>query len=95
MIKLPRMLADLVHAGRQIELTADTVGHALDTLCGLHPELRVHLFDESGDIRQNVMCFHNDTTANLEAPVQSGDTVTILQAVSGGQFRSDTNTTLV
>ena len=50
-----------------------------------HPELRVHLFDETGDIRQHVSCFHNGAmVADRGVAMAEGDELVILQAVSGG-----------
>lgn len=84
-VTLPRMLADLVGGRRQIELAGATVDGVLAALTSKHPELRVHLFDETGSIRTHVTCFHNDATvSDGSAPIADGDTVVILQAVSGG-----------
>lgn len=83
-ITVPRMLADLVGTERVIPVPATDVGGALRALTERHPELRVHLFDETGDLRRNVMCFHNDGPAVFDAPLQPGDRITVLQAVSGG-----------
>ncbi len=48
----------------------------------------MHLFDETGDFRQHVLCFHNRTNTRWLPPagvaLEAGDTITILQAVSGG-----------
>ena len=67
---------------------AGTVHDALQALVERHPALEVHLFDESSNLRQHVLCFHNDVNTrwmtSLDTPVQTGDTITILQAVSGG-----------
>ncbi len=87
-VHLPSLLAPVVGGSRRVEIEAPTVRGVLDGLIAAHPELRVHLFDESGDFRQHVVCFHNDTMTrwmdSLEVPVAEGDTVTIMQAVSGG-----------
>lgn len=84
-VTLPRMLADLVGGRRHIEVAGDTVDGLLAALTALHPELRVHLFDETGAIRAHVSCFHNDATiSDPTTPIAEGDTVVILQAVSGG-----------
>lgn len=50
--------------------------------------LKVHLFDESGELRRHVLCFHNQENtrwlSNLGRPVVAGDVLQIVQAVSGG-----------
>lgn len=84
-ITIPNMLAELVRSDRIFAVEADTVRGALNATCVRHPELRVHLFDESGSLRQHVSCFHNDRTAHdLSASTQPGDRIVVLQAVSGG-----------
>jgi adenylyltransferase/sulfurtransferase len=85
--RLPRMLGELV-GGRSVSLEATTVGGALEELFRLHPQLRVHIFDEDGALRTHVMCFHNDADVRRaerrEAPLRDGDEIAVLQAVSGG-----------
>lgn len=84
-ITIPKMLAELVRGDRVFEVEGETIRDALDATCDRHPELRVHIFDETGAIRQHVSCFHNDRTAHdLSAPTADGDRVVVLQAVSGG-----------
>lgn len=87
-VHLPSLLAPVIGGSRRLEIEAATVRGVLDGLMAAHPELRVHLFDESGDFRQHVVCFHNETMTrwmdSLEVPVADGDEVTIMQAVSGG-----------
>jgi molybdopterin converting factor small subunit len=82
------MLADLVGGTRTVAVTADTLGTALTELTERHPELRVHLYDETGWLRRNVLCFVNETGARhpeaRREPLHDGDTVTILQSVAGG-----------
>lgn len=82
------MLAQLTGAKR-VTVDADTVGGALRALIARHPELQVHVFDETGALRTHLRLFHNEDTAHsLDEGVADGDTVTILQAVSGGAGES-------
>jgi molybdopterin converting factor small subunit len=84
-VTIPSMLAALVGGERRFTVEADAVGHAVTALFERHPELRVHLLDEQGSLRPHVSLFHNEVA--IRAPtgtVAAGDTLTILQAVSGG-----------
>ena len=87
-VELPSALEAVVGGGRTIAIEAETIASALTALVGARPALEVHLFDESGEFRRHVLCFHN--TANtrwlddLNVPVADGDRIRILQAVSGG-----------
>jgi molybdopterin converting factor small subunit len=87
-IKLPSLLERFTDGQRVIEVQATTVADAITALTERHPELGVHLFDETGGFREHVLCFHNEANTrwmeSLDAPVSDGDTVTIMQAVSGG-----------
>jgi adenylyltransferase/sulfurtransferase len=84
-VTIPTMLAQLVGSGRTLRVDGATVGEALEALFVRHPELRVHVLDESGAIRTHVSCFRNlRTVSDLEEPVADGDEVHLLQAVSGG-----------
>jgi len=86
-VKFAPLLAGVVGAP-EVRVEAQTIAGALDALVRAHPSLRVHLFDESGRFRQHVLCFHNRTNTRwldrLDVPVAPGDTLTLLQAVSGG-----------
>ena len=87
-VRLPSLLSPMVGGAPTIAVDADTVAGALDELVRRHPELRVHIYDESGKLRRHVLCFHNQTNVRwldeLEVPLAAGDTITIYQAVSGG-----------
>jgi molybdopterin converting factor small subunit len=88
-VVLPSMLADIVGCARVSVLEARTLGEVLERLIELHPALGVHLLAESGELRQHVLCIHNGASSrwsrdSFESRVADGDTVQILQAVSGG-----------
>ncbi|MGQ0849041.1 MAG: MoaD/ThiS family protein [Actinomycetota bacterium] len=86
-ISLPRLLEPAVGPIRQIDVEASTVDEAIGSLLEAHPTLRVHLFDEQGQLRQHVLCFVGGSQTRLEDrhAVLSGPTeMTFLQAVSGG-----------
>ena len=87
-IELPGPLRSLLHAPPRIVVQAETVRDALDLLIEQLPGARVHLFDETGSFREHVLCFHNETNTrwieSIDAPVRQDDTITIVQAVSGG-----------
>lgn len=87
-VQLPSLLSPIVNGSRTVPVEAATVKDSLQALVERHPALAVHLFDETGNLRQHVLCFHNDINTrwveSLETPVEDGDTITIIQAVSGG-----------
>ena len=86
-ITLPRLLEPAVGPTRRVELEAESVGEALSRLLERHPTLRVHLFDEQGDLRPHVLCFVAGSQTRLidrSAPIAEPTQITFLQAVSGG-----------
>ncbi len=87
-VQLPSLLEPMVNGTQTIAVEGDTIRGALEALVEAHPALAVHLFDETGDLRQHVLCFHNGMNTrwleSLEAPVSDGDTLAILQSVAGG-----------
>lgn len=87
-VLLPSLLVDVTGCAPELPLEAATLADALERLTELHPTLRVHLFDEKGRFREHVLCFHNDDNTRWRrdhsARLADGDTIRILQAVSGG-----------
>ena len=87
-VELPSVLDAVTGGRRTLELEAETLDGVLDELVRELPVLGTHLFDESGAFRQHVLCFHNKTNTRwLESravPLAEGDTILIMQAVSGG-----------
>ena len=87
-VRVPGLLARFTDGNGTVEVEADTVEECLDRLVESHPSLESHLFDERGHLREHLQVFVDDRNVAWfdEQPVQldSGATVTILQAVSGG-----------
>lgn len=87
-IRIPSLLAELVDGRREITVDAETVAGALAELFAVLPQLRVHVFDETGGVRPHVSVFYNGRAARdperLAERLADGSTITILQAVSGG-----------
>ena len=87
-VKLPSLLAMVVEGRFEIPVEGGTIREALNDLVRRHPELGIHLFNESGGFREHVLCFHNGTNTrwmdDLAGSVAEGDELMIHQAVSGG-----------
>ena len=86
-VQLPSLLA-VVDQDRTCTVEADTLRGALAAIAECHPRLGLHLFDESGGLRPHVLCFHNGRNTrwldDLEVPLDDGDRLLFMQAVSGG-----------
>jgi adenylyltransferase/sulfurtransferase len=87
-VRLPGLLAQIVGGARTLKVEAATVQEAINRALTNYPALKVHLYDELGELRPHVNLFHNETNTrwlpSLDTPVQDGDTLLVMQAVSGG-----------
>ncbi len=87
-VQLPGLLADCAGGARRVSVDAPTVAGALDALFATYPLLRVHLADESRQLHRHVLVFYNDTSTrhlpSLDVPLNAGDRLHVIQAVSGG-----------
>lgn len=82
------LLRAIVGRGGALVVEGATLEEALADAFRQVPARRVHLLEESGAFRPHVLCFLNEVNTRwlegLDQPLREGDTITILQAVSGG-----------
>jgi molybdopterin synthase sulfur carrier subunit len=87
-VHLPTLLRSSVGGHDRVVVDAGTLREALGTLVAVHPLLRFHLYDESGAFRTHVVVYYNDdcvaTLPSLDIPLQPGDELEVINAVSGG-----------
>jgi molybdopterin converting factor small subunit len=87
-ILIPTPLRQYAAKSDAVELSADTVGHALSQLTSTHPELRRHLFNDEGKLRSFVNVYLNDEDIRFlskeNTPVQDTDTISIIPSIAGG-----------
>lgn len=87
-VVLPSLLHACCGGNSSVRVHAATLQGCFDALLEHYPLLQRHLFTEKGEQRQHVLFFLNEDNTrwleSLDVPVHQGDTLTILQAVSGG-----------
>jgi molybdopterin converting factor small subunit len=83
-VHLRSPLRDLAGGRSSLDVDGGTVAEVLVTLERDHPRLVGWVRDEQGHVRQHVNVFLNGERAPLEAPVQAGDSIHVLPAISGG-----------
>jgi molybdopterin synthase sulfur carrier subunit len=87
-VSIPSMLRDCTKGNVSFGLEAQTLDEALHNMVIEYPLLRVHLFNESGELRKHVLIFYNDQSIawldRLDTPLNDGDRIVVFQAVSGG-----------
>ncbi len=82
---IPTPLRSYTEQAAIVEAEGSTVGELLVDLDRRYPGIRFRMIDEQDDIRQHVKIFINrERIAALEEPLEPGDEVQILQALSGG-----------
>jgi len=86
-IIIPTPLRAFADGARRVDLTAATVGDALDVLTSRYPRLRAQLF--AGErLRPFVNVFLNDENmrdvGGGTCPLHAGDTISIIPSIAGG-----------
>ena len=85
---VPFLISDCTDGRSRFKLEASTLAHAIEVLLDTYPLLRIHLYTETGQLREHVLLYYNDDNIawlnRLDLPLADGDRLTLLQAVSGG-----------
>jgi sulfur-carrier protein len=84
-VRIPTPLRSYTGQQSVVEAAGASVDDVLRHLDGQFPGLRFRVVDEQGRLRQHMKVFVNqDSVRDLSTPVDAGDEVTIMQALSGG-----------
>jgi molybdopterin converting factor small subunit len=87
-VLIPTPLRQYAEKKSTIEVSADTVGEALEQLTQAHPDLKKHLFNDAGQLRAFVNIYLNDEDVRYlekdKTPVVSTDTLSIVPSIAGG-----------
>ena len=87
-IRIPQVLRHHTAGARSVDVEAGAVQEALEALFAAYPTLRESLTPPSGNVLEATNLFLNEqdvaTLDGLTSPMNSGDTLTILPAMSGG-----------
>jgi molybdopterin converting factor small subunit len=88
-VRVPTPLRPYTGGAKEVEAAGDTVGAALLDLAQRYPDVRRHLFDETGALRPYVNVFVNDddirTLQGDATLLQSSDRMMILPSIAGGK----------
>ena len=87
-LRIPSPMRPYADGADHIEVHSSTVSGALQELIELHPQLKTHLFADSGELRPFVNVFVNDENARdlegVETAIKPEDTLMILPSIAGG-----------
>ncbi|HLG18384.1 MAG TPA: MoaD/ThiS family protein [Bdellovibrionota bacterium] len=71
-----------------LEMAGNTVGEVLRNMTAQYADLRKHLFDDKGVLRNFVNVYLNDEDVRFlkkdATPLKDGDTLTIVPSIAGG-----------
>ncbi len=84
-VRLPAALVNLFPgSARRVELSASTVGDAIDALDSRWPGMRDRLCDSTPAIRRHINVFVEGERATLETRLAPGAEVFVITAITGG-----------
>lgn len=88
-ILIPTPLRPYAEGKDSVEVSAATIGEALDALTQTHPALQKHLFTGEGKLRAFVNLYFNDEDvrylpAKEQTEISAADTLTIIPSIAGG-----------
>jgi molybdopterin converting factor small subunit len=87
-VQLPPILRPVMGGRRFVEAEGRSIGAVLANLSKAHPAIGLHLFDESGAIRRNIVFLHaGEAIRAAEARdrrVKEDDEIVLTNALAGG-----------
>jgi sulfur-carrier protein adenylyltransferase/sulfurtransferase len=87
-IVIPTALRQFANGNSEIEVEAGTVGEALDSLTNNHAELKKHLYNDAGQLRNFVNVYVGDEDIRdldgTDTEIKNGDEILIIPAIAGG-----------
>jgi molybdopterin synthase sulfur carrier subunit len=87
-VRIPTPLRKLTNNEELVEVSAATIGDAINELQSRYPGIAERLVDEKGEVRRFVNVYVNEEDIrflkNRETPLKEGDEVSIIPAIAGG-----------
>lgn len=87
-ISVPGLLKECTGGKTQFFLEAETLEGVLRKMLVAYPRLRIHLYDENGRLRPQVLIFYNDKSiarlARLDTPLLPGDRLALVHGAVDG-----------
>ena len=89
-VLLPVALRHLTGNRDEVELSGESVGEVIDGLVRRFPELKPHLLNDEGQVRNFVNLYINDEDVRYlqedRTPVKEGDVLSIVPSIAGGNL---------
>ena len=88
-VTIPTALRRFAENQASVEVTGKTISEVLDNLTTQHSQLRQHLYDGDGRLRNFVRVYVNDEDIRAKgdnAPLNDGDEISIVPSIAGGNL---------
>jgi len=72
-VSLPSLLEPVTGGVRELVVRGECLREVFADLIEREPRLRPHLFNEAGELRRHVLCFHNGTNTRWLAGPSGGE----------------------
>jgi molybdopterin synthase sulfur carrier subunit len=87
-VQLPPVLRTVCGGARVLDAEGGSIGAVLADLSRNHPSLALHLFDEQGAIRRNIVFLHDGQMIRAREAaarrINPGDEIVLTNALAGG-----------
>jgi molybdopterin synthase sulfur carrier subunit len=87
-VRVPGPLRRLTNGSAEVDVEGSTVSEVLTNLDNAYPGLRERIYDDSGNLRQFINIYVNDSDIRfehgLDTPIGERDELSIVPAVAGG-----------
>jgi sulfur-carrier protein len=87
-VQLPPVLRTVCGGARTLDADGSSIGAVLSDLAKRHPALALHLFDEQGAIRRNIVFLHDGQMIRAKDAsvrrIEPGDEIVLTNALAGG-----------
>ena len=87
-LRIPSPLRSFTNGQAILDVKGSTIREILDELFQQYPEIKQHIIDEEGNLRNFVNIFIGDTdikhSGGIDASVDSGSDVRIIPSIAGG-----------
>ncbi|MGH6871049.1 MAG: MoaD/ThiS family protein [Rhizomicrobium sp.] len=87
-VQLPPVLRGVMGGERWLEADGSSIAAVLTDLASRHPSLGLHLFDEQGAVRHNIVFLHAGEMIRAKdagaRQLHDGDEIVLTNALAGG-----------
>ncbi len=87
-VQLPPVLRQVSGGKKELTANGGTIAEVLEDMARANPALHLHLFDESGAIRRNIVCIHDGEMVRANCArthaVGPNDEIVLANALAGG-----------